>query len=55
MAQSGPITDVTQRLFADLKSRNEDTRVRGAAELYENVVAISRGKLEVVNAKGMTC
>ncbi|KAL2872445.1 putative TOR pathway phosphatidylinositol 3-kinase TorA [Aspergillus lucknowensis] len=42
MAQAGPITDVTQRLFLELKSKNEETRVRAAYELYENVLAISR-------------
>ncbi|KAL4777755.1 armadillo-type protein [Aspergillus nidulans var. acristatus] len=42
MAQAGPITDVTQRLFIELKSKNEETRVRAAYELYENVLAISR-------------
>lgn len=45
MAQAGPITDVTQRLFIELKSKNEDTRVRAAYELYENVLAISRGSI----------
>jgi len=45
MAQAGPITDVTQRLFIELKSKNEDTRVRAAYELYENVLAISRGNI----------
>ncbi|KAL3475819.1 armadillo-type protein [Aspergillus californicus] len=42
MAQAGPITDVAQRLFIELKSKNEDTRVRAAYELYEYVLAISR-------------
>ncbi|KAL4938041.1 hypothetical protein BDV06DRAFT_201821 [Aspergillus oleicola] len=42
MAQAGPITDVTQRLFVELKSKNEDTRARAAYELYDNVLAISR-------------
>lgn len=36
--------DVTQRLFADLKSKHEEIRVRASYELYDNVVAISRGK-----------
>lgn len=43
MAQTGPLTDFTQRLFQDLKSKNEETRVRGAYELYDNVLAVSRG------------
>lgn len=43
MAQAGPITDVTQRLFTELKSKNEETRVRASFELYDNVVAVSRG------------
>lgn len=43
MAQAGPITDVTQRLFVDLKSKNEEARVRAAYDLYDNVLAISRG------------
>ncbi|OJJ32073.1 hypothetical protein ASPWEDRAFT_161263 [Aspergillus wentii DTO 134E9] len=42
MAQAGPITDITQRLFTELKSKNEETRVRAAYELYDNVLAISR-------------
>ncbi|BDD58165.1 hypothetical protein MAP00_003466 [Monascus purpureus] len=42
MAQAGPITDVTQRLFTELKSKNEETRVRASFELYDNVVAVSR-------------
>lgn len=43
MAQSGPLTDVTQRLFLDLKSKQEETRVRASNELYDNVIAVSRG------------
>lgn len=46
MAQPGPLTDVTQRLFIELKSKNEETRARAASELYENVLAISRGRLQ---------
>ncbi|KAJ5637081.1 hypothetical protein N7490_006960 [Penicillium lividum] len=42
MAQAGPITDVTQRLFVELKSKNEDTRHRAAYELYDNVLSVSR-------------
>ncbi|KAE8131038.1 armadillo-type protein [Aspergillus pseudotamarii] len=38
----GPVTDVTQRLFADLQSKNEETRVRAAYELYDNVLSVSR-------------
>lgn len=38
------MTDVTQRLFAELKSKNEETRVRAAYELYDNVLWVSRGK-----------
>ena len=44
MAQASPITDVTQRLFADLKSKNDDIKARAAFELHDNVVAVSRGK-----------
>lgn len=43
MAQAGPITDVTQRLFVDLKAKSEEVRVKAANDLYENVLAISRG------------
>jgi FKBP12-rapamycin complex-associated protein len=43
MAQTGPMTDVTQRLFVELKSKNEETRVRAAYELYDNVLSVSRG------------
>lgn len=44
MAQAGPITDVTQRLFVDLKAKSEEVRVKAAYDLYDNVVAISRGE-----------
>lgn len=44
MAQLSPMTDVTQRLFVELKSKNEETRVRAAYELYDNVLSVSRGK-----------
>lgn len=43
MAQAGPIRDVTSRLFVELKSKNEEARVRAAYDLYDNVLAISRG------------
>ncbi|KAJ5968830.1 hypothetical protein N7501_005078 [Penicillium viridicatum] len=42
MAQAGAITDVTQRLFVELKSKNEEARARAAYELYENVLSVSR-------------
>ncbi|KAJ9193158.1 hypothetical protein DTO166G4_6595 [Paecilomyces variotii] len=42
MAQAGPATDVTQRLFSELKSKNEEVRVRASYELYDNVIAVSR-------------
>ena len=45
MAQAGPISDVTQRLFVELKSKNEETRVRAAYELYDNVLSVSRGTI----------
>ena len=43
MAQAGPITDVIQRLFSELRSKNEETRTRAAFELYDNVLSASRG------------
>lgn len=43
MAQAGPVTDVVQRLFTDLKSKNEEARVRASFELYDNVLTVSRG------------
>lgn len=43
MAQAGPITDVTSRLFVELQSKNEEARVRAANGLYDNVLATSRG------------
>lgn len=43
MAQAGPMTDLTQRLFGELKSKNEEARVRAAYELYDNVLSVSRG------------
>lgn len=45
MAQAGPMTDVTQRLFVELKSKNDETRVRAAYELYDNVLSVSRGMI----------
>ncbi|PLN84338.1 putative TOR pathway phosphatidylinositol 3-kinase TorA [Aspergillus taichungensis] len=42
MAQTGSMPDVPQRLFAELKSKNEETRVRAAHELYDNVLSVSR-------------
>lgn len=45
MAQTGPVTDVVQRLFTELKSKNDDTRVKASYELYENVLTVSRGNL----------
>lgn len=43
MAQAGAISDVTQRLFVELKSKNEEARARAAYELYDNVLSVSRG------------
>jgi hypothetical protein len=43
MAQAGPVTDVVQRLFTELKSKNEEARVRASFELYDNVLTVSRG------------
>lgn len=37
------MTDLTQRVFVDLKSKNEEVRVRAAYELYDNVLSVSRG------------
>lgn len=45
MAQAGPVTDVVQRLFTELKSKNDEVRVRASYELYENVLTASRGEL----------
>ncbi|CAG7961711.1 unnamed protein product [Penicillium olsonii] len=42
MAQAGAISDVTQRLFVELKSKNEEARARAAYELYDNVLSVSR-------------
>ncbi|KAJ5232571.1 hypothetical protein N7468_005527 [Penicillium chermesinum] len=42
MAQAGPMTDLTQRLFVDLRSKNEDVRARAAYELYDYVLSVSR-------------
>lgn len=44
MAQQSPVTDTVQRLFNELKSKNEETRVRASFELYDNVVTVSRGE-----------
>ncbi|PGH13669.1 Atypical/PIKK/FRAP protein kinase [Helicocarpus griseus UAMH5409] len=42
MAQAASGTDATQRIFHDLKSKNEETRSRASYELHDNVVAVSR-------------
>lgn len=49
MAQAGPITDVTHRLFFDLKSKNEEVRARAAYDLYDNVIATSRGAYPIMS------
>jgi hypothetical protein len=46
MAQAGALSDVTQRLFVELKSKNEEARARAAYELYENVLSVSRGMVQ---------
>lgn len=43
MAQAAPGTDATQRIFHDLKSKNEETRSRASYELRDSVTAVSRG------------
>lgn len=43
MAKAGLMTDVTQKLFAELKSTKEETRVRAACELYDLMLLVSRG------------
>lgn len=45
MAQSGPGFDISQRLFAELRSRNEETRVKASYELRDTVVTCYRGKI----------
>ncbi|PGH33947.1 FKBP12-rapamycin complex-associated protein [[Emmonsia] crescens] len=42
MAQAAPGTDATQRIFHDLKSKNEETRSRASYELRDSVTAVSR-------------
>lgn len=42
MTQASSATDTTQKLFAELKSKNEETRYRASLELFDNVVAVSR-------------
>ncbi|KMU76074.1 phosphatidylinositol 3-kinase tor2 [Coccidioides immitis RMSCC 3703] len=42
MSQSSSATDALPKLFLELKSKNEETRLRAATELYDNVVAASR-------------
>jgi hypothetical protein len=37
------MTDVTQRLFTELRSKSEETKARAAYELYDNVLSVSRG------------
>jgi FKBP12-rapamycin complex-associated protein len=49
MAQAGAMTDVTQRLFVELKSKNEEARARAAYELYDNVLSVSRGTSTILD------
>jgi FKBP12-rapamycin complex-associated protein len=49
MAQAGAMTDVTQRLFVELKSKNEEARARAAYELYDNVLSVSRGTATILD------
>jgi hypothetical protein len=44
MAQAGQGTDALQRIFTELKSRNEDSRFRAATELRELVATLHRGE-----------
>lgn len=45
MSQVSSVTDAaTQKLFSDLKSKNEETRQRAAIELYDSIIAASRGE-----------
>lgn len=43
MAQNASSFEATQRIFVDLKSKNEEIRVRASYELYDNVATVSRG------------
>lgn len=43
------MTDVTQRLFVELKSKNEEARARAAYELYDNVLSVSRGTSTILD------
>ncbi|QSS62741.1 TorA protein [Histoplasma capsulatum] len=42
MAQAASGTDAAQRIFHELKSKNEETRSRASYELHDNVIAVSR-------------
>ncbi|KZZ93990.1 TorA protein [Ascosphaera apis ARSEF 7405] len=42
MAQNASSFEATQRIFVDLKSKNDETRVRASYELYDNVATVSR-------------
>lgn len=54
MAQTAPGSDATQRLFGELKSKNEETRARASYDLCDNVLAVSRGNIYLNFTKTMT-
>ena len=43
MAQSGQGLDPTERIFTELRSKNEDVKVRAAIELRDLLTLLSRG------------
>lgn len=51
MAQVASGTDATQRLFQELRSKNNEVRQRASSELYDTVVALSRGNEHAVNIR----
>ena len=44
MAQQSQGTDPSDRIFLDLRSKNEDTKDRAAGELRDLVTLLSRGE-----------
>jgi hypothetical protein len=49
MAQQSQVSDPSDRIFVDLRSKNEETKTRAAAELRDLVTVLSRGTLPVLS------
>jgi hypothetical protein len=44
MAQQGPGPDPSERIFTDLRSKNDEVKNKAAAELRDLITLLSRGQ-----------